>query len=312
MRRNPDKTGQAQHDHSRGETGSPAGIDVTGWTMTIKRTAGKFVTDRCTMAAASLAYYWFLSFFPALIAILGTTSLTSNGSSTLTRLLNNAAKALPPGASDVATQAVHAAATQPGSASWTAVAAGLLISLWSASSGMAALQRGLDIAYQVPADRGFIARRLIGIPLILATLILGGTGAALIVLGQPVSAGVQHHLHVSGPAVTIAWTAARWILAIGAITLLTCITYRYGPNRRPRRGQWISIGGLSATVIFLMSSAGFSFYITKFGNFGKTYGAFAGIAIFIFWLFLIGLAVMIGAELNAQIEQQAAPPTQAE
>jgi membrane protein len=287
------------------EIGTPADIGVRGWQAAVKRTAAKFVADRCTMTAASLAFYWFLAFFPALIALLGAANLASGGSAAASRLLNGYARALPPGASEVAAQAIHAAATQSRSSSWTAVVAGVIVSLWGASSGMSALQQGLDIAYEVPRDRSFVARRLIGVPLLLTTVILGGVGTALIVFGEPIGSGIQSHLHVNATAFDIVWTVTRWILAIAAITLLMCVTYRYGPNRRPPHWQWISVGGLCATVIFLLSSVGFSYYVAKFSNFGKTYGAFAGVAIFIFWLFLTGLAVMIGAELNAQAERQA-------
>jgi membrane protein len=287
------------------EIGSLADIGVKGWQAAVRPTAAKFVGDRCTMTAASLAFYWFLAFFPALIALLGAANLASGGSAAASRLLSGFAKALPPGASEVAAQAIHAAATQSRSSSWTAVVAGVIVALWGASSGMSALQQGLDIAYEVPKDRSFLARRLIGIPLMLTTVILGGVGTALIVFGESIGSAIQGHLHINGTVFDIAWTMTRWILAIAAITMLLYVTYRFGPNRRPPRWQWISVGTLAATVIFLLSSVGFSFYVAKFSNFGRTYGTFAGVAIFIFWLFLTGLAFMIGAEFNAQAERQA-------
>ena len=256
--------------------------------------------DRVSVAAGAFAYRWFLSVFPLIIALLGAASLVTLPHHVVVSLIHGVTIALPSGAASVITSSLdHAQQHARGGLAATIVAS--LVALWSSTSGMVVVEEGLDMAFGLASDRGFVERRLVALPLLLGSVVLGGAASALTVFGASLGRVFHRVVAVPGALSTITWDVLRWVVALALVNLLLSMIYFVAPNRRSR-WRWTSAGALVATATWALVSLGFSLYTSEFTSFGSTYGAFAGVAILIFWLYLSGLAILLGAEVNAVLE----------
>ncbi len=285
---------------------SPTDIPAAGWRDVARRTAREIVADRITIIAAGIAFYWFLAIFPLLFAAIGLLDVVNASPSTTTAVNDAINQSLPGDAATILTSAVSEAQKRASTGGVAALVIGIALALWSASSGMASTQVGLDVAYDVAQDRRFVKKRLIGFVLLLAALVLGGIAATLLVFGKPVSSFISDHLPL-GDSFGWMWSLARWVVTLLAVTTLFAVFYWIGPNRQPPNWKWLSPGGLLATLLWLVASLGFSLYASGFGgSYAKTYGALAGVVVLILWLYLSALAVLVGGELNGELERQRA------
>jgi membrane protein len=275
---------------------SSAQLRGSGWRQSVVQVRRNAARDRCGTTAVSLAYQSFLALLSTVIALLGLSGLAHMAPSTVHRLADGVSKALPAGASGALTQAISAAASQSFRASLIALIAGLVLALSTASGAVAVLQTALDAAYGRPAGKTPLARRLRALPVLVAAAVLGGLACALLVFGQPVGAEIAGHVGITGTAFVAGWTFVRWVAAVAATSVLLTVCY-HGPSHRWR---WLSAGGLAATGVFLVACIAASFYVARLGSFGRPYGALAGPVILALWLYLAGLAILIGAELNGE------------
>lgn len=256
------------------------------------------------MMAGSIAYHWFLALFPSMIALVGLTQLLGISSSLLHTLIRGVDEAVPPGASGVIAGALKAAHGRTGGAV-VATAIAIAVSIWSASSGMTVVESGLDVAYEVPNERKFVQKRVMAFVMMLVMLVLGGAAAALAVFGGPIGSTFRDMVPVPGLLFSIGWDFVRVVATLAVISLLLAVVYYFAPNRKAPRWQWISAGSIAGAVIWLAASFALSFYVTAFGSYGRTYGAFAGVALLLFWFYLTALAILLGGQINAEVERQA-------
>jgi membrane protein len=265
----------------------------------IGQTFAEAAQDRITSSAASLAFHWFLAIFPAAIAIIGVVGLVGLSAGQLRSLVHGVSVLLPVQVSQVIDQALRNPAG--GAERRAEVVVGVLVALWSSVEAMAALQVALDVAYEVPSDRGFLGRRRWAVPLVAVTIILGGAAFGLLVLGDPIRALLPSSVPVATASFDAAWQVLRWAGALLLVMLLLSTYYAVGPNHGRFRWRWISAGAVAAAAGWMGASAAFSFYLDNFGHESRTYGAFAGVAVLLLWLFLTAVAVLLGAELNCEL-----------
>ena len=281
---------------------SPLDLPAPDWKASVKRAIKEFKEDRGTLTAAGMAFYWFLSIFPAMLAFVGILGVINVTGDTIEDITDKITKTLPGGAGDMLTSVISEGSSKAGLIS---ALVGVAVALWSASSGAVGMQVGLDVAYDVKDDRKFVKKRLVAFELLLAVLVLGGLATALIVFGDPLGKVLRNNLPF-GSAFVVLWAITRWVLGLAAVAGLFATIYYLAPNRDTPRWVWVSPGGILAAAIWLVASLGFSFYVSSFGNYNDTYGPIAGVAVLLLWLYLTALAVILGGELNAELERQSA------
>jgi membrane protein len=282
---------------------SPAQIPPRGWWQVLRRAFTESNDDNVSMLAGGVAFFAFLALFPSLIAALTLYGLVADPAQ-ITRQLQALSGSLPPAAQQLLTQQL-ATATQTGGASLTlGLVISLLVALWSASTATVYLIQAISLAYDEKETRGFVKLRLIGLG-----LALGGAVFMLVTLAlvTVVPALLQHlGLGLLGRLVA---QLLRWALLIGFILLGLAVIYRVAPDRDPPQFRWASPGALVAALLWILGTIGFSLYVNHFGNYNKTYGALAGVVVFMLWLYLTSYIVLLGAEINAEAERQTARDT---
>ena len=279
-----------------GTADKPTQVPAKGWLQIAKRGWAEAKTDNVPLLAAGMAYYAFLAIFPALIAAVLLYGLIADPA-TISNQINSLGSALPAEVRDLVT-AQLTMASGSGKAGFGAVVA-ILLALFSASGGVGNMMTAINTAYDEEETRGFLKKRGTALVLTLGALVFFLLVVALIAVLPAV-------LQVFGTngIVYFLIQVARWALIVVVISVALAILYRVAPDRDAPKMRWTSVGAAVATVLWIVASVGFSLYVSNFGSYAKTYGALAGIVILLLWLFITSYAILLGAEINAESEQQ--------
>lgn len=266
-----------------------------------KRVYNEAWEDEIVDRAAGLAYYFLFALFPALLfltALLGMLPVPN----LMDKLMAYVEQALP---GDAASLIQKTLAEVVGGANGGLLSIGAVVALWSASAGVASMMTALNITYDVEEARPWWKRRLvaIGLTLALATLIL--SAMVLLVFGGAIGRAVDKFVGL-GPIVATTWNIAQWPVALLFVITAIALLYYAAPNVEHRRWYWVTPGSVVALVTWLVISVALRLYVTYVGDYNATYGSIGGVILLILWLYLTGLAMLLGAEVNSEIEHAAA------
>jgi membrane protein len=269
--------------------------------QTLKRTLTEFKEDELTDQAAALTYYAVLSIFPALIALVSIVGLVGDPKTVTDALTKVVSQIGPASAVDTFKGPIEGLTKSSGTAGILLIV-GIASALWTASGYVGAFMRSANHIYEVEEGRSFVKLRPLQMLVTLVLVLLLALTLVALVLTGPVAKSVGSSVGVGSSAVTI-WNIAKWPVLFAVVAFMVALLYYASPNAKLRGLKSIIPGAIFAIVIWLIASALFAFYVANFGSYNKTYGALGGVICFLVWLWITNLAILFGAELNAERER---------
>ncbi len=268
-----------------------------------KRAWAEAKTDQVPLLAAGVAFFGFLSLFPAIIAAVMTYGLVANPRQ-IRDQISGVTDALPKDARSLVMGQIDTITSTPQQSLGIGVVVALALALWSASGGVGNLISAVNLAYDEEETRGFVRRKALALGMTLGAIIF-----ALVAIGLvAVAPAVFDALGLSTAGRLIA-EVVRWVLLLALVMAALAVVFRVAPDRDAPKFAWVTIGAIIATVIWLIASLGFSFYVDNFGSYSKTYGSLAAVVVMLLWLWITCYIVLLGAEINAESEAQTVEDT---
>jgi membrane protein len=293
----------ATQSERRGKSGhaadSPTKLPRHAWGGVLKRTFSEFSADNLTDWAAALTYYGIVALFPALIALVSILGLV--GQSATKPLLDNLGGFAPGPAHQILENALNGLTQSRGGAGILFVV-GLGGALWSASGYIGAFIRASNIIWDVEEGRPIWRTLPLRVVITVTMIVLLAVSAIAVVVTGPLADRVGKLIGVGGTFVTV-WDVAKWPVLVVVVSFMFSILYYASPNVRQPGFRWVTPGGVLAVVSWIVVSAAFGIYVANFGSYNKTYGSLGAIIIFLVWLWLSNVAILLGAELNAELER---------
>ncbi len=296
--------GGAGDDRGRGRSADkPSEIPARGWREVLRRVWSESSKDNVDIIAAGVAFYAFAAIPPLFAAVLSIYGLVVDPER-VTAQLEELTQVLPEQARQVIGDQLRQVASSSGAALGLSFVISLAISLWGAMKATKALMTACNVAYDQEEGRGFLSLNGVALLLTLGTILFLGMSLVLVAIVPAVVASVG-----LGGATRAAVEVGRWgalaLLVLGCLALL----YRFAPSRRGARWRWVTWGSAAATGLWMVASALFSVYVANFGSYDETYGSLGAIVVLLFWLYITAYVIMLGAELNAELEHQTARDT---
>ena len=279
---------------------SPTALPGRSWWPVLKRTVKQFGADHLTDWAAALTYYGVLSLFPGLLVLVSVLRLA--GRDTTQRVLDALTGLVPGSTRTVLTEAVNNLQEGQQSTAGVLAVVGVLTALWSASGYVGAFMRASNSIFDVPEGRPVWKTLPIRLGVTVITGVIVLVAAVMVVFTGGLARAVGD-LVGAGSGLVLLWEIAKWPVLVLLVTLLFAILYWASPNAKHGGFRWVTPGGLLAVTVWLIASAGFAVYVSNFGSYNKTYGSLAAVIIFLVWLWISNIAVLLGAEFEAELQR---------
>ena len=281
----------------------PTDIPWAGWKQILKRSWAENKADNMPIIAGGVAFFGFLSIFPALIAMISLYGLVASPA-TVTRQVEDLSAQLPQDAAALIEDQLKAIAGNSGSALTWGLVVAILGALWSASGGVGNIVTAINLAYDEVETRNFVKLKATSLVLTLGAIVF-----VLITFGLVAVVPIVLDALPLGVVGTILAQILRWVLLLAVFAGALAVLYRVAPDRDDPQLRWVSLGAVIVTVVWALVSLAFSFYVDNFGSYDKTYGAIAGVIILMLWLYLTCYLILLGAEINSEAEHQTAADT---
>ncbi len=278
---------------------SPTALSKRSWLGVLKRSVKEFQEDKLTDWAAALTYYGVLAIFPALLVLVSVLGLI--GESATQPLIDNLSEVAPGPAQEILTNALENLQGSGGTAGVVFVI-GLLGALWSASGYVGAFMRASNTIYDIEEGRPLWKTLPLRVGLTILLLALVVISALGVVLTGGIAKEAGSVVGVGDTAVSV-WNIAKWPVILLVVSFMFAVLYWAAPNVKQPGFRWLSPGGILAVIGWIIASAAFAFYVSNFASYNKTYGTIGGMIVFLVWLWLSNVMVLLGAELNAELER---------
>jgi membrane protein len=298
----PEKATLPQPERAERRLADPGVTDLSkrDYLAILRRAAKRSSNDHITNLAAALAYYAFLAIPSVLLVVVGVFSLVASPSD-VTTIVDKLGTVMPAQATSLIRQSLTNM-TQKQGASIVLIGVGGLLALWSVGGAMQNVMWALNAAYERDETRGFVRRRLTAWAMMLFVLLAFALTFGLLVLGPALSTWIGNALD-AGSVVTVVWWVAQWPLLLLGLLVAFAGVLHLGPNVEHSRWRFLSFGAVVAICVWLAASGAFAFYVSQFGSYNKTWGSLAAVVILLTWLWLSAVALLFGAEINAEAER---------
>jgi membrane protein len=284
-----------------GKLSSPAALPRASWGDTLKRTVTEFKEDKLNHWAAALTYYAVLSIFPALLVMVSLVGLFGDPAR-VTKVLTDTVSQLGPSSAANTFQAPIEQITSNRGGAGIMLIVSVAGALWAASGYVSAFADASNTIYEVEEGRPFWKLKPLQLVVTLVLILMAAAVALALVLSGPIVGALGGALGLSDTALTV-WRYAKWPAMLVLVLIIFAVLYYSGPNAKPSGVRWVSGGAILALVAWIVASIAFAIYASNFGSYNKTYGTLGGAVVFLLWLWLTNMAILLGAEFNAETER---------